>query len=399
VLSVVAGLLGVVVIAVLDYATGPDISCSIFYLLPVALAAWYGGTPHGILLALGGSVAWHAVDMVENPTIPAAAAAWNGVVRFGTLVLVASLVSRLHAGVRRERRLARTDPLTGAANARTFYETAVTDAERARKAGRPLTLAYFDVDNFKQLNDHHGHAAGDEALIVVVRTVHNLLGTAGLLARLGGDEFALLLPGQGAEEAVALLGRVQAVLTEEARRRGWPVTLSIGAVTFLRPAWELDVMIRRVDALMYAAKRKGKGRVEHAVVAEEAAPRVCDRRQHERRATARILCSQSARVREAGQEGAPEEFTTLRDLSAGGVGMALGKPLPCDTLVVVEPLIPGARALLARVVRVAEEGGSWVHGCVLSPRLSAEELAGWLQADGDLAPPADAAGEGAVGRG
>jgi hypothetical protein len=141
---------------------------------------------------------------------------------------------------------------------------------------------------------------------------------------------------------------------------------------------------------MYAAKRKGKGRMEHAVVTDEPPPRLSDRRQTERRATARVLCNHGARVREAGQVGAPEEFTTLRDLSAGGVGMSLGKPLPCDTLVVVEPLIPGARTLLARVVRVAEEGGSWVHGCVLSPRLSADELAGWLQAgDGEAGPPAD----------
>jgi predicted signal transduction protein with EAL and GGDEF domain len=86
-----------------------------------------------------------------------------------------------------------------------------------------------------------------------------------LLARLGGDEFALLLPESGAEGASAILTRLQELLCAEMPVRGWPVTVSVGAITFLRPPRNVDLMIQCVDALMYKAKRNGKGRVEHEV--------------------------------------------------------------------------------------------------------------------------------------
>ncbi len=286
-LFVAAGL-GVAVIALLDRATESRLSFSLLYLLPVTACAWCGGFSDAILLSLGGSIAWHLVDWDENPALPPSVRVWNGIIRFGTLALMASLVSRLRVSIVRERLLARTDPLTGAANGRTFYETAGAEAERARRGERPLTLAYFDLDNFKQLNDRLGHAAGDEALRCVVHTIQLHLRSADLLARLGGDEFALLLPETGTEGAAALLARLQEHLSRELRRKGWPVTLSVGAVTFLRPLGDIDLMIQRVDALMYGAKRMGKGRVEHAVVTEaealaEPKPGI------DRRATARAL--------------------------------------------------------------------------------------------------------------
>src|SRR5260370_39212914 len=135
-------------------------------------------------------------------------AGWSGVVRLGTLVLVTSLVSRLRVGIVRERLLARTDALTGAANGRTFYETAAVEADRARRSGRPLTLAYLDLDNFKQLNDRLGHAAGDAGLQAMVELIHVHIRPAGLLARLGGGEFALLVPDTGRDAAVARRGGV-----------------------------------------------------------------------------------------------------------------------------------------------------------------------------------------------
>jgi diguanylate cyclase (GGDEF)-like protein len=384
-LLVAAGLVSVALIAAVDRAARPmGVTFGIFYLIPAAACAWWGGFAPGILLAIAGSTAWHMVEMVEGPPIGAVAGVWNAVVRFGTLALVCSLVSRPHAGVLRERMLARTDPLTGAANARTFYELAAAEADRARRASRPLTLAYLDLDNFKLLNDRFGHAAGDSALLHVVRTVQQNLRSSDLLARLGGDEFALMLPELGAEGAVSLFARLQGVLAEEMALCGWPVTLSVGAVTFLRPAWDVDVMIQQVDALMYSAKRKGKGRMEHAVILTGEAPRMpwCGQ---EKRATARVLCPRGARVRPEGLADECEQPATMRDISAGGVGLYLEKPYPADTVLVVEPLGPGARTLLARVVRVDEKDGRWLHGCSLATRLDPEDLSGWLTLG---APPA-----------
>jgi hypothetical protein len=226
---------------------------------------------------------------------------------------------------------------------------------------------------------------GDEALRYVVRTIQLNLRRSDLLARLGGDEFALLLPEQGADGATALLGRLQELLSEEMSNRGWPVTLSVGAITFLRPTWEVDLMIQQVDALMYRAKRQGKGRVEHAVVSEGLPP-VAGWRGVERRAAARVLCNRPARVRAAGDEESGEGLGTVCNLSAEGVGLSLEEQLPLNTLVVIEPLSPGARTLLARVVRVDGGVERWMHGCALPTRLTTEELHSWLGRDHYPAP-------------
>jgi diguanylate cyclase (GGDEF)-like protein len=378
------GLLLVGLVGLFDYLTGPHLSFSLFYLIPVVACAWWGGYPHGIFVALAGAVVWHCVDLLEDPSLPAAAGVWNGVVRFGTLVLASSVVARLHAGVLRERRLARTDPLTGAANARTFYEAVAAEAERACRASQPLTLAYLDLDDFKQLNDRLGHAAGDKALLHVVQTIHLHLGGTGLLARLGGDEFALLLPGLGAKGAEEFLARLQELLADAMASCGWPVSMSVGAITFLRPLFDVDQMIQRVDVLMYGAKRKGKGRVEHAVVRDGSLPAE-PFAGVERRATARVVCDRAARIRCGGQE-TDEELATLRDISVSGVGLSTERAFPPGTILVIEPLSPGARTLLARVVRVISEGAGWVHGCVVSPSLTEEELRHWL----GVLPPSSA---------
>jgi diguanylate cyclase (GGDEF)-like protein len=372
-LLVLGGLILVALTALLDYRTGPHLSFSVFYLIPVAACAWWGGLPHGILLALAGALAWHFIDLLENPLMPTTAAVWNGIVRFGTLALASSLVSRLHAGVRREQLLARTDPLTGAANGRTFYEMALRETERARRTQRPLTLAYLDLDNFKQLNDRLGHATGDEALRHVVQAIRHDLRDLDLLARLGGDEFALLLPETDGAGALALLSRVQGVLAQEMAPRDWQITLSIGAITFLQPPEDVDLMIQQVDLLMYGAKRKGKGRVEHAVMGAAAETW----RGIERRATARVLCGRGARVRTEGLEPS-EEYATVRDISIGGIALTLDRQFPEDTLLIVEPLLPGAPALLVRVVHVRPDKAGWTHGCQLSGRLGTEELRRWV---------------------
>src|SRR5436305_3085937 len=157
VLVICSGIFLVGAVSLLDLATGPYLSFTVFYLLPVAGCACWGGFTPCLLVAVVASVAGHVVEAIEADSIPEAARIWNDVVRFGTLTLVGSLVSRVHAGMLRERRLARTDPLTGAANARTFYEAALTEAERSRRGERPMTLVYCDLDDFKQLNHRHGH--------------------------------------------------------------------------------------------------------------------------------------------------------------------------------------------------------------------------------------------------
>jgi hypothetical protein len=176
-----------------------------------------------------------------------------------------------------------------------------------------------------------------------------------------------------------LLARLQDALAREMLRNGWPVTLSIGAITFARPCWGVDLMIQRVDALMYEAKRNGKDRVEHQVVPDQPDAWVASWPIVERRATARVLISRRARSWSLGEGVGTHEFVNVRDISVSGIGLCVEKPFAVGTLVVVEPLLGGGRTLLARVVRAAPtEGGWWLHGCLFPTQLNEEEVRGWI---------------------
>jgi diguanylate cyclase (GGDEF)-like protein len=173
-----------------------------------------------------------------------------------SLLVILGLAVRLRVALRHERELAGTDPLTGIANRRRFDE-AVSAVLRAMAGGRvPVTAVYLDLDGFKQVNDRLGHVAGDALLTLVATTLQRCVRKGDAVARLGGDEFAILLVDADPERAGALLARLQASLREALRP--WPVTASIGAVSFTKPPRDSIELLRRTDAVLYEVKRAGK---------------------------------------------------------------------------------------------------------------------------------------------
>lgn len=170
----------------------------------------------------------------------------------------------LSQALEREKDDARLDFLTRIANRRAFYEIASTEAARARRYQRPLTLIYIDLDNFKTVNDTLGHDVGDELLIEVAATLRSNLRTTDTVARLGGDEFALLLPETDQGAALLVINKVQEVLLESMRRRNWPVTFSIGLASFPVPPESVEEMVKQADAIMYSVKLKGKNSIATA---------------------------------------------------------------------------------------------------------------------------------------
>ena len=253
-----------------DYLTGTETSVILFYLAPIGFGTWYVSLRAGILLstaAAGVSVAsdaLHRLGTGEGP-LPAALLAWNGLVQLGTSIALVLMLAALRGRLESEELLARTDALTQIANRRAFFETATLEIERTRRTRRPLTLAYVDADDFKDVNDALGHAEGDALLVEVARTIRATTRAIDAVARLGGDEFGLLLPETDAVEAGVLLSRLRTTLLAAMARRGWKVGFSIGAATYLDPPSSIDEMMARADALMYAAKREDKGSIRHAV--------------------------------------------------------------------------------------------------------------------------------------
>lgn len=259
-------LLLIIVIGLIDYATGWEVSFSVFYLLPVMLAAWFSLRWFSLVSAFLGAIAWLLADMTAGhaysyPLIPY----WNASVRLGFFLVSVYILWNLKVALEKEKELARTDPLTEVANVRAFFEAVTLEISRARRYNRHLTLAYMDIDDFKTVNDNAGHSTGDSILRLIAATIKNNLRVTDIIARMGGDEFSILLPETGQESVQTVLERVQKRLLGILKNIGYPVTFSIGVVTYETPPDSVDEIIRAADKLMYISKSHGKNTIKYEV--------------------------------------------------------------------------------------------------------------------------------------
>jgi len=178
-----------------------------------------------------------------------------------------------HEAIQREMaRQARTDPLTGLLNRRAFMEEIERCAERLDREGMPGTLMFVDIDNFKIVNDEHGHEMGDQVLVQLAILLRAVVRPTDLVARLGGDEFAMWLNGAdhmtAAERAEQLRIQVPRELGELSEDASLRLGVSIGIATRSANSEEqIDSLLRRADAAMYGVKHEGRG---HWRVAPEA---------------------------------------------------------------------------------------------------------------------------------
>lgn len=164
-------------------------------------------------------------------------------------------------------RLANTDSLTGIANRRAFLELATHELERFRRYHHPLSLILFDLDHFKQINDQHGHAAGDEALRAVAKMVMQQKRTSDVFGRLGGEEFGLLLPEVAQADALMVGQRLLAqcnTFAFSSEAGPYHVTFSGGVAQAASTDQTVDHILQRADRALYRAKHTGRNRLELA---------------------------------------------------------------------------------------------------------------------------------------
>ena len=171
------------------------------------------------------------------------------------------------------KRMTETDALTGIFNRQHFTERANATLLQCERDGLPATLVMFDLDHFKQVNDRHGHAAGDWALRQVTEAVQPLCRGIDAFGRLGGEEFAVLLPGLDASAAVRLAGDAQArfgAIDTGAAGYGFHLAASFGVAETQYGGYNLAVLLSQADEAMYAAKRGGRRQVRVYVPEVEA---------------------------------------------------------------------------------------------------------------------------------
>jgi diguanylate cyclase (GGDEF)-like protein len=257
-------------VAVLDLTSGSDISFALLYLLPLGGLAWYNGERVARLLTAVCALSWLADGLVGafHPGV----AIWNTAIRTAFFLIIILLIGRLRQAYELQRTLAGHDSLTGLANFRTLSVALGQRLTPRRLDDGVLTVAYLDLDNFKQVNDRLGHAAGNTVLLMVADAIRSTLRADDLSARVGGDEFVVVLSDCDEPDARSVLERLRAAIQAYSDAEYLGISVSIGAICLAAYPEQVDTVLQRADAALYRAKSAGKNRIVIEARQEVAAP-------------------------------------------------------------------------------------------------------------------------------
>jgi diguanylate cyclase (GGDEF)-like protein len=226
---------------------GATAALAVGLLAPMPLVAL--STPPRVALPLLGVI---CALYLTIAVVVGAESCWHVALHLGgtiAITLACGIQGRIAAGRRRLlTRLSRVDPLTEVLNRRGFADRFAAELSHAHRHDRPLALMIFDLDGFKQVNDVHGHAAGDELLVWVAATLQSSLHSHDVVGRLGGDEFVVLLTSRPPAEAPLVAERLRAVLGE---RTG----ASVGTAELGAHGDDFEALYAHADAALYERKR------------------------------------------------------------------------------------------------------------------------------------------------
>lgn len=259
-----------VIVGLFDYWAGPQVATAIFYLVPIGLVAHHSEKYALVTVSCFTASVWSLNDLASgieysNAVIPS----WNFIMRLGLFLIVGSLIYSYNQKSTFYKKLAEVDELTGLLNRRGFLIRVEEELTRARRFKRPYSIAYIDLDHFKQVNDNYGHQAGDELLCLVSNTLITYLRATDHVARVGGDEFTVLLVETDQAAAQVAFEKCYQALNQKLLANGMGVTASVGVVTYSNFSASLSDMLKKADSWMYHVKKSGKNRVEYRYDTDE----------------------------------------------------------------------------------------------------------------------------------
>jgi diguanylate cyclase (GGDEF)-like protein len=250
------GLMVPLVIA--DLFADPEVHFSVFYLVPVAIAAWRASLRSAIVLSIVSAVTWDAMELMDGTSTDKFwIHIWNLGTRLFFYIVVTVLLHHLRVTMDWLIKISRNDPLTRLLNHSAFIETVDEELLRQQRNGEWVSLAFLDLDHFKQINDQQGHQAGDRALMAVAKVLRGRLRRTDKIGRLGGDEFAILMPETDSAGARAILSPLREMLKNALAREQFQVTFSVGVVS-CDYCMDGKRLLQEADALMYEVKRNGR---------------------------------------------------------------------------------------------------------------------------------------------
>jgi len=231
-------------------------------LAPAAAVAWvYPPRTASVLAVFAAVCVVVSSDGGDGfPLVPTMGEFGVDTLTFLTFVGLVGLLART-LGVQTQ--LARFDPLTATVGAARFRALVEQELLRARRYDHSTVVAYLDVDNFKMINDEHGHHTGDVALQSVAAAISQQLRHTDVVGRLGGDEFGILMPETGKDAAHVVLNRIRSAVGELALEKAWPIGVSIGAIVVAGSCADAtcEEVIKRADMQMYRVKSGSKNDV------------------------------------------------------------------------------------------------------------------------------------------
>lgn len=247
------------VLGMIDLATGYEYSFSVFYLLPVSIAAWYDQYKITVLTIMLSGMTWliadiHAGHHYSNTFIPL----WNAFVRLGFFSIVAFLLINVRKNWQEMKNLAMKDQLTSLDNSRAFdIEYRILRKLNFRKQSL-FAVGIIDLDGFKAVNDTHGHHRGDEVLLQFSQILKKSCRSSDIVARLGGDEFAIILLDIDETQAYLCDHHLRTLFAESGLNQKYGVDFSMGLAILSELPENLEDATKTADQLMYQSKSLGK---------------------------------------------------------------------------------------------------------------------------------------------
>ena len=252
---------GILLVSALMGVTRPIEATPFFYLCPILFSAYFFSRRE---VAINVAIMWVTMALAlfgwSNDPMKGVMLMGTGVSVTLAALVVTVLREHLTTLIGELETASATDYLTGLLNRRAFDAELRLQIDRARRSGTALSLAIFDLDHFKQINDRYGHAAGDRALCDFAALLARRQRSGDTLARVGGEEFAVVLFGAGLEDARAFAERFAADV-QTLHADGTALSASAGVAECTREHGDPPALLLAADRALYAAKSAGRRRV------------------------------------------------------------------------------------------------------------------------------------------